>query len=288
MEELMKAEANLIENYKFSLSRFSVNQNLSAKKITIALLAAALILIYSISVLSLPDGISVNVLGNTTKTVGAGTKVNLTGNSTTAPNAAGGYIFTINVTGETQNTKWKAFVGNASGKLTLDDALGNTIYDWTLTSTAGRIFATRGSTSVNWSGIGCATLNVTEHENRFMNQTSKDDNITKTFNAFTGKTITIGTTTIAAGQCRMTNIFLNSSSPNPEDTFEENVLYDLNGTAYTVNDNFRGNIVYGQSLESQRRGYTNASTYDFQLLLPERGEPSWAGATAYYFYVELA
>ena len=67
----------------------------------------------------------------------------------------------------------------------------------------------------------------------------------------------------------------------------KNVLYDLNGTAYTIDDNVPGNIVYGQNLENQRYGY-NYKTYDFQLLVPERGESSWTGATAYYFYVELA
>lgn len=261
---------------------------ITEKRSLVVLLVLSFTIIYSLSVFALPDAVTIAVIANSTKTVGTGQIVNLTGNSTSAPDAAGGFIFTINVTGETQNSRWKAFVGNASGKLTLDDALGNTIYDWTLTSTAGRIFSTRSSTSINWSGIGCSTLNTTEHENRLLNQTSKDDNITQTFNSFTGQAVTIGTVTIAPGQCRMTNIYLNSTSPNPDDTFEEHVLYDRNGTAYTIDDDFPGNIVYGQNLENQQHGYGNTTLYDFQMLLPERGESSWKGATAYYFYVELA
>jgi hypothetical protein len=264
----------------------SAKRMIPAKKSLVIILVILLAAIYSISVFSLPDAPSVTVIGNTTKTVGSGLKVNLTGNSTTAPSASGGYIYTLNVTGETQNVRWKAFVGNTSGKLTLDDAVGNTFFDWTLTSTAGRIFATRSSESINWSGIGCAPLNVSEHENRFLNLTSKDDNISKTFSSLTGKAITIGTVTIAANQCRMANIYLNSGT-NTDDTFEENVLYDLNGTAYSALDNFGGSILYGQNLENQRNGYNN-NLYDFQVLVPERGESSWAGATAYYFYVELA
>jgi hypothetical protein len=260
----------------------------NARKAFLVLISIVLTLIYSLSAFSLPDGATIVALGNTTKTVGNGQLVNYSGSSVSAPDVSGGYIFTINVTGKTQNMRWKAFVGNASGKLTLDDASGSTIYDWTLTATSGRLFTTRSASNVNWSGIGCATTNITEHENRYLNLTSRDDNITKTFSGSTGKSITIGTVSLAAGQCKMTNLFVNSTTPSTEDTFEEQVLYDLNGTAYTPNDNFPGNVVYGQNLENQKYGYQNTSRYDFQILMPERGNPGWTSSTAYYFYVELA
>src|SRR3989344_8533797 len=97
------------------------------------------------AVFSVPDCVTVNILGNVTKVAGTGTIANLTSGSANTPHVSGGYIFTINLTGETQNARWKAFIGNASGVLTLDDSSGNTIYDWTLSTTTGEVYATRQS-----------------------------------------------------------------------------------------------------------------------------------------------
>ena len=43
---------------------------------------------------------------------------------------AGGTITTMVLSAVQQNDKWKAYVGNVSGSLTLDDSNGYTIYRW--------------------------------------------------------------------------------------------------------------------------------------------------------------
>lgn len=260
----------------------------SAKSILFWVIGTALVYItvYATIVSSTPDGVTITLLGNSTKNPSAGTILNLTGNSSLNPNTAGGFIFTVNITGKTQNTRWKAFVGNASGKLTLDDSLGATIYDWTLSSVSGELYATRFSSTVNWSGIGCANLNITEEENRLLNHTSKDDNITATFGVVTNKALVVGTKTLAANSCRTLNIYLNSTT-NVLDTFEESILYDQNFSGFNGSGTI-GNLVYTQNLENVQRGYGNTSTYDFQIVVPERGESGWTSATPYYFYIELS
>ena len=232
-----------------------------------------------------PDGVTVTILGNTTKSAVAGGFANFTGNDTTQPNRAGGFIFTINVTGKNQNVRWKAFVGNVSGRLTLDDAAGATIFDWTQSTLSGLALATRGSGSVNWSGVGCAHTNITEEENRLLNHSSKDDNITATFSGLTNKAFTVGVKTMSAAQCKTINIYLNSTS-NVLDTFEESVIYDQNLSGFNGSGAI-GNLVYTQTLEANAKGYNNQSNYSFQMIVPERGESGWQSSTPYYFYVEL-
>jgi len=251
------------------------------------LLAIVLAGLFSYHVTSAtPDGVTVTILGNTSKSAVAGGFANFTGNDSTQPNRAGGFIFTMNITGKNQNLRWKAFVGNVSGRLTLDDAAGATIFDWTQSTLSGRVFSTRGSSSVNWSGIGCANTNITEEENRLLNHSSRDDNISATFSASTNQAFTVGVKSIPVNQCRTLNIYLNSTT-NVLDTFEESVIYDQNFSGFNGSGSI-GNLVYTQALQANAKGYNNQSNYSFQVIVPERGESTWQSSTPYYFYVELS
>src|SRR3989339_1648154 len=108
-----------------------------------------LIILIAISyVYAAPIGPTVTTISNTTKAAAGAATVNGTGNDTTYPNKAGGFIFKINLNSEQQNSRWKAYVGNVTGTLTLDDANSYTIYDWAITtSLTGEVYATRASGS---------------------------------------------------------------------------------------------------------------------------------------------
>ncbi len=256
------------------------------KESAIILLGVLLLSIYSIMVFSTPSGVTITTVRNTSLSETAGTIANYTGNGL-GDGSGGGYIFYVNVTGNTKNTKWKGYVGNVSGKLTLDDSSGFTIYDWSLSSFSGEIYATRTSATINWSGIRCAYFNVTEEEGDRLNHTSKNDNITATFDGTDNTAITVGTTSLAS--CPTTNIYVNDTK-DLNDDFEEVVLYDgpavFNRTAPHVDDAF-SNLVYAQILEENAWGFSNA-TFDFQIIVPENGASTWASSTAYYFYIELS
>ena len=250
---------------------------------------ALLLLVFSLFVSATPTGVTVATLSNSSAVNTNGTRVNNTGGTGTT---AGGYIFKVNFTVVTQNTRWKGYVGNASGKLSLDDSSGFTIYDWSLSSISGEVYTTRQSGTINWGGIKCAYFNTTEEENNLINHTNKADNITATFASTTHEALTVGTVSISANSCPATFIYVNDSS-GAAGTFEEVVLYDglstFNMTQPIIHSNF-SNIVYAQNLETSfnsQWGFDNQS-YNFQIIVPEVGLSAWSSSTAYYFYMELS
>lgn len=231
------------------------------------LIALTILLANLILVNAVPSGPTVTFISNETKQPSAARMINTTGGS----------ITTIVLNATTQNPRWKAYVGNVTGTLTLDDANDNTIFDWTLTNVIGEIYATRFSGNINWSGVNCSNSTHISNENLALNHTNKDDNITATFNSQAHKGFFAGTREVLANTCFSVRTYVNSTSQSTR--FEEVILYD--GT-----NESNGNIIYATPLEQDAYGFDN-STYDFQMIVPENGLESWISSTAYYFYVEL-
>jgi hypothetical protein len=205
-------------------------------------------------------------------------QVNNTANSTKSSssnpyqfNISGGYISTLNMSLKMQDVKWKAFIGDVSGKFTLDDASGSTIFDWTLSTTNGKVFATRNDSTINWANINCSNLSLMEEENYEINHTNRDDNITKTFNNRTHSEFTVSTATIYADSCPTVHAYVNNATSNK---FQEMVLSDKIST------------VFATILEQNEVGY-NGVRYDFQMIVPENGASIFTGWTPYYIYVEI-
>ena len=237
---------------------------------------AILLIVIGISyVVAVPVAPTVTLISNSTKTPGSGGIVNYTSGDASTPDKAGGYIYTVNLVAVSQNDRWKAYVGNVSGKLTLDDADDYTIYDWTVTtSISGEVYATRSSGSITWSDINCSNLGNISLEEIAMNHTSNpNDNISATFNAQDNEEFYVGNVKIEANDCWTTNTYVNDSAS--VDNFEEALLHD------------GSNLVYATIIEQDEAGYRNQTTYDFQMILPEKGISGWSSATAYYFFVEL-
>jgi len=201
-------------------------------------------------------------------------------------NTTGGSITTMVLNATTQNLRWKAFVGNVTGTLTLDDAAGYTIFDWGESATvSGTIFATRSPNAINWDNINCTwwvtgdpnNRSVEEYENDQMNHTSPVDNLTATFKQQDHSQFYVHTTLIEADSCYSIHTYINDSPQSTD--FEEILLYD--GTNHT-----NGNIVYATILEQDLYGFDN-ETYDFQMIVPENGAQGFKSSTPYYFYTEL-
>lgn len=238
----------------------------SRELVSIVLLAFAFIFLVSFTFAAPVPPDSLVQLSNTTKNIsGSGYILN----------TSGGYITTINLTSSTQNRKWKGFVGYITGKFTLDDASGSTLYDWTLTSTSGEVYATRNSSTISWTAIQCANVTTLNAEDVAMAHTNFQDNITKTFNAPSTGThpeFFVGTVNISVNSCPALHTFVNDTAQSTR--FAEVALYTP------------GTVLYSTILESRYSGFDN-STYDFQMIVPENGAQSFAGSTAYYLYVEL-
>ncbi len=255
---------------------------------------------FLVAVNAIPIGPSVSVLSNTTAVNTPGTLVSSTINGTISP---GGYIFTIGLTGTQQNNRWKAYVGNVTGTLTLDDASTNTIFAWTLTTVSGEVYASR-ALNINWTGINCTWIGdgyynasagrvnsnrTPEHnENKFLSHTGSSDNVSATFSTYNHSAMTIGSIRVGKNECfsaqtrqrDVVQTFTDSDNAN----FTEILLYDgaLNKSS--------GNLVYASFIYQDANGYTllgTNETYDFQMIVPESGAIGFSGSTGYYFYVEL-
>lgn len=269
---------------------------------------SAMLSLFLTSVHAAPIGPTAEVLGNTTKNATAATKINSTVNGTGLVDISpGGYIFTTRLTSVQQNTRWKAYVGNVTGTLVLDDAYNNRIFAWTLSSVAGEVYATRASGDINWSGINCTWIadgrdnktddminrslsnRTPEHNEEIVlshtSASSKDDNVTATFNLRNHSSITVGSVVIGKDECFTVQTYQNSAEQTFDDSdnanFTQIILYDA---AYNITN---GNVVYAAPIEDEVTGYRSDSTYDFQMIVPEDGTVGFSGSTAYYFYVEL-
>jgi len=238
-----------------------IKQTVRKIKIIVSLTLIVLTLLLTLTT-ALPSGPSGIVYG-----------ANSTGSNSAAQmvNISGGYISKFNLTASTQNTHWKAFVGEVDGKFTLDDASGSTIYDWTLSTISGEVYATKTSSSITWTGIGCATAGEITSEDTALEHRG-EDNITSTFSSTNLQPFIVAGASIGTGACSATNTY-NSTGKSLD--FEEVVL----ATATSE-------IVFASILEQDALGYDDGR-YDFQMIVPENANESKGLTTAYYLYVEL-
>lgn len=188
--------------------------------------------------------------------------------------AKGGSFTTLVLNVTSQTSKWKAYVGNVTGKLTLDNSQGNTIYDWALTVVQGEVYVSRNN-SVNFTSLSCATPANILAEEAFLNiNSSVDDSINKTFRQKIHKSFVVGGTgTIQNSTCYAIATYVNDTAqPASENaTFQEILLSDGK------------NLVFVTLLENHKLGF-DIGIYDFQIIVPD--DPSLA-STPYYFYAEL-
>lgn len=244
-----------VENKKKRIAR-------NAVAICIVILSTFLLSSFTIAAPTGPNGI--NITANETKATSAAQMINI----------SGGIISKINITASVQNPHWKAFVGWIDGRFTLDDSAGSTIYDWTLSSIGGEVYATRTSSTPDWTNIGCASAAQIEAEDTELVHTG-EDNITSTFTDDSNtETFVVAGTNILAGTCAATNTYVGGTKTAD---FEEVILYDATNS----------DIIFTTILEEDVTGY-DGNDYDFQMLIPENGSETWSGSTAYYLYVELS
>ncbi len=194
----------------------------------------------------------------------------------------GGTITTIQLSANQQDSGWKAYVGNISGKMVLKNTGGYSIYEWNLNSSSlsGNIFVSRNN-SVSWINIKCANTSTVNSEQSFVGMSATaSDNINKTFNYTTHKSMSIsGVGTISSSTCPSTATYVNGSSQTVTESskFQEILLTD------------NSNLVYGTFVDKSTWGFnnngTNGVTRDFQLIVAENSTASVGNV--YYFYADL-
>ena len=212
----------------------------------------------------------------------AGPVITYVTNTTVAPFSSNrsidekGTITVITLASTQQDYKWKAYVGNVSGMLSLDDGTSYTIYDWSLGTPTGEVYVTRAST-VSWANISCATQTMIDAEEAGVGVSSAaTDSINSTFVATIHKTLLVGTKTITNSTCRSIATYINDTTQVIDETayFQEVLL----------GDEASGRLIYATTIENDHQGFNNAN-FDFQLLVAEN--ESSTVPTTYFFYVEL-
>lgn len=188
---------------------------------------------------------------------------------------ARGTITTVILNGVQQDQYWKAYVGNITGRLSLDDASGNTIYDWPISvNKVGEVYISRHS-SLNFSNVTCASVgNISAEQGYYGMVETQADSINRTFNATSHQSFLVGALTITTNTCRSTATYRNDTAQNMDgsQTFQELILQD--------NTN---KLVFVTFINASTSGFDNRE-YDFQAIVPESAVNS---STTYYFYTEL-
>lgn len=188
---------------------------------------------------------------------------------------AGGTINTLTLDTIQQNSNWKAYVGNISGMLTLDDEDGYTIYQWALgnAEVTGEIYVSRSS-NISWSLLNCSNESLIAAEQTLIGfiSTSVDD-INKTFNETTHSPINVAGRTITQNTCKSTSTYVNDAAQGIAFAYFPVVLLGS-----------ESNLVYVTPLNDDSDSYATGSVVDFQLIVPD---DVTVGSTTYYFYIEL-
>ncbi|RJQ15477.1 hypothetical protein C4573_04945 [Candidatus Woesearchaeota archaeon] len=233
-------------------------------QILLLLLIILLIVIIAVSVRGAPQGIT--VISNTTE--------NFTGNSPAQVNASGGTITTINFNATQQTYRWKGYVGNVTGKVALRDSNNYSLYDWSITSITGEVYASRAN-AITWTAVNCTNATIMASENTALGiNSSSIDSINNTFNGTTHRSFYVGTQHIVNSTCPSiaTNVNNTAQSLSESSYFQEVLLDDDTAMIYTT------------ILELDITGFDSQS-YDFQLIVAD--SESESTATTYYFWAEL-
>lgn len=191
----------------------------------------------------------------------------------------GGYITTLTLDALQQNFRWKAYVGNVSGRYILEDANGYSIYEWDMSlNTEGKVFISRNGT-VDWTNISCANRSSSIlNEDSDLGMGIGSDSINSTFNDTKHKTFNVAGKPIANSTCPAIATYVNDTSQTFSEAavFQEVLLADSAGN---------GNLIYTTIMEQDVQGYDNSSTFDFQVIIAD--DETASVITNYYFYVEL-
>ncbi|PLW79797.1 hypothetical protein C0585_05960 [Candidatus Woesearchaeota archaeon] len=229
-----------------------------------ALIIALIIVYFTILANGEPAGPTISYVSNSTSANA--------GNGTLQSGDEGGYITTITLDVLQQNFGWKAYVGNVTGKLTLDDADNYTIYDWSIANLNAEVYISRNQT-IDWTNIGCAARSIIEAQDTDLGKdpSADDDSINLTFDGAVHDDLIIGGNP-ALTTCPTISTFVNDTAQSA--LFQEMLLNDS-----------QQRLVYATIAEDDADGYRNGTTFDFQAIVPDT--LSTATTTNYYFFVEI-
>ncbi len=197
------------------------------------------------------------------------------GSSETAPadapesiNAIAGNVTELNIFGYSTTQAWQGYFGNVTGAIKLADSSDNVMYNWSLTSPEGEVYAST-SNSITWTSIACMG-DTSALESSFNIASDDVDGINETFNRKDHAEFYTNNIHFAAGTCNNTKVYDNTGTG----VFDEVLLTD------------GSNVVFASLLQEDVLGF-DSKTHDFEMLVLEDGHNTDTSVTPYYFWVEL-
>lgn len=212
--------------------------------------------------------------------------------------AQAGNVTEINIVGFTITQSWQGYFGNVTGTIQLADSSDNQMYNWSLASPEGEIYASTSS-SITWANVQCLNYssdgtyadesgnggttsshgtNLTQLEALFNIQPDDVDGVDETFNLLGAETHDLFYTNsleFSEGECQSTRLFSNIGA-GENDKFEEVLLYEPETQS----------IIFTSILDENVLGF-DGRLHDFEMLVAEDGHGTNTATTPYYFYVEL-
>jgi len=197
--------------------------------------------------------------------------------------AFAGNVTEFDIFGYSITQAWQGYFGNVTGTIQLADSSDNVMYNWSLASPEGEIYAVNSSV-VSWANVECfnftsdTELNLSQLEESFNIASDDVDGVDETFallGAGSHDSFYTNSIEFTEGQCPNTRIYDNSGS-GTDGSFEELLMYDPSNNA----------LIFTSILDEDVLGF-DAGTHDFQMIVLEDGHGTNLVGTNYYFYVEL-
>lgn len=199
-------------------------------------------------------------------------------------------------TGITQ--AWAGYYGNVTGTIMLADSSDNVMYNWSLSSPEGEVFASTNN-SIVWNHVQCFNFtasgtytdesgnggstnlygtNLTILEAQYNIRPADLDGVDETFllsGMGTHNTFYVNANEFIEGECQNTRI-ADSSGFGKDDHFEEVLMYEP--TTYSV--------IFAALLNENVLGFDNRE-HDFEMIVLEDGHLTDTETTTYYFYAVI-
>ncbi len=193
---------------------------------------------------------------------------------------------------------WAGYYGNVSGAIQLADSGNNVLYNWSLSSPEGEVFASTND-SISWNNVQCFNFtssgtytdesgnggltnmhgtNLTILETQYGIESDDLDGVDETFYLLgigTHNTFYVNANEFIEGECPNTRIF-DSSGYGNDDNFEEILLYEPTTSS----------VIFTSLLNEDLPGF-DSNPHDFEMIVLEDGHLTDTVTTLYYFYAVM-
>lgn len=193
--------------------------------------------------------------------------------------ALAGNVTEMDIFGFSITQAWQGYFGNVTGTVQLADASDNVMYNWSLASPEGEVYACNES-SIDWASVACFDIasNGVALEAAFGVATDDVDGVTETFSTGNGHDLFYtNNVEFTEGTCPSTQNY-DDTGAGVDNHFEEVLLTD---------GSYATQVIFTSILDEEDVAGFDGDLHDFEMLVLEDGHGTDTSTTTYYFWVEL-